>query len=113
MKEKLIVPGSEEEFKESDAAAAAPAEEVEATAEAVIEKEEKVSVLDEEERELLHAIISGDTGKIGRFGFRLSLLCDSVNEKLYELIGDTAIEFDGDIPVVVEDYLEEVKGALA
>ena len=36
-----------------------------------------------------------------------------MNEKLYELIGDTAIEFDGDIPVVVEDYLEEVKGALA
>ncbi|MBQ5341183.1 MAG: TerB N-terminal domain-containing protein [Oscillospiraceae bacterium] len=114
MKEKLIVPGSEEEFRESDAAeTAVPAEEPEAAAAAVMEEEERISILDEEERELLQAILSGDPGKIGKFGFRLSLLCDSVNEKLYELIGDTAIEFDGDTPVIVDDYLEEVKGALA
>ena len=43
---------------------------------------------------------------------RLSILCDSINEKLYELLGDTAIEFDGNRPLIVEDYIDDVKGVL-
>ena len=36
----------------------------------------------------------------------------SVNEKLFELLGDTALEFGADGPQIIEEYREEVKGAL-
>ena len=113
MKEKLIVPGSDEEFRESDAANAA--EPVNPQKPAADDPEEKnmMPFLTEEESELLRAILNGDSAAIGRTGIRLSVLCDSINEKLFETIGDTAIEFDGNLPSIVEDYMEEVKGALA
>ncbi len=41
-----------------------------------------------------------------------SLLADSINEKLYDAFADTVLEFDGDIPVVIEDYEEELKGMI-
>lgn len=40
----------------------------------------------------------------------LTMVADCVNEKLFDLIGDTAIDFDGDTPYVIEDYIEELKG---
>ena len=40
------------------------------------------------------------------------LVVDSVNEKLFELLGDTALGFGADGPQIIEDYREEVKGAL-
>lgn len=39
-----------------------------------------------------------------------SMLVDAVNEKLYDVLGDIAIEDAGDGPVVIEDYLEDVRG---
>lgn len=42
----------------------------------------------------------------------LDMLVDSVNEKLFELLGDTAIEFGEQGPAIIEDYLEDVRGAL-
>ncbi|MBR5070656.1 MAG: TerB N-terminal domain-containing protein [Oscillospiraceae bacterium] len=113
MKEKLIVPGSDEEFRESDAAIAAEPVNSEEPAAADPEEKNMLPLLTEEESDLLRAILDGDTAAIGRTGIRLSVLCDSINEKLFETIGDTAIEFDGELPAVVEDYMEEVKGALA
>ncbi|MCD8348462.1 MAG: TerB N-terminal domain-containing protein [Lachnospiraceae bacterium] len=41
-----------------------------------------------------------------------SLLAESVNEKLYDTFADTVIEFDGDAPVIVEDYLDDLKGMI-
>lgn len=41
-----------------------------------------------------------------------SVVVDSINEKLFDLIGDTAIEFDGDEPCIIEDYLEDVREVL-
>ena len=113
MKEKLIVPGSDEEFRESDAANAAEPVNPEEPAADDPEEKNMMPLLTEEESDLLRAILDGDTAAIGRTGIRLSVLCDSINEKLFETIGDTAIEFDGDLPAIVEDYMEEVKGALA
>ena len=113
MKEKLIVPGSDEEFRESDAANAAEPVNPEEPAADDPEEKNMMPLLTEEESELLRAILNGDSAAIGRTGIRLSVLCDSINEKLFETIGDTAIEFDGELPAVVEDYMEEVKGALA
>lgn len=37
---------------------------------------------------------------------------DSINEKLFDLLEDTAIEFDSDGPQIVEDYLQDLRGAL-
>ena len=46
-------------------------------------------------------------------GMILSVIADSVNEKLFDLIGDTAIIFDGDIPELTEDYIDELKGIIS
>ena len=40
------------------------------------------------------------------------LLVDAVNEKLFDLLGDTAVEFVGAQPSIVEDYWDDVKGAV-
>ncbi len=42
----------------------------------------------------------------------LSVLADEINEKLFVLFGDTVIEFDGNLPVLIEDYTEELKGLI-
>lgn len=42
-----------------------------------------------------------------------SVVADSINEKLFDLVGDAIIEFDGDEPQIIEDYLEDVREALS
>lgn len=41
-----------------------------------------------------------------------SVLADAVNEKLFDLFGDTVIDDAGDIPVLIEDYTDELKGMI-
>lgn len=43
-------------------------------------------------------------------GLMASVLCDSINEKLYDDFGDTVLS--GDPPEVLEDYIDEVKEGL-
>lgn len=45
-------------------------------------------------------------------GRMVSLMVDAINEALWERFGDTVIEFDGNIPVILEDYREELKGLI-
>ncbi len=40
----------------------------------------------------------------------ISVAADSINKKLFDLFGDTIIGFVGDIPAVIEDYADELKG---
>ena len=42
----------------------------------------------------------------------LDMLVDSINEKLFDVLGDTALELEGGRPAVVEDYREDVRGAV-
>lgn len=42
-------------------------------------------------------------------GLMLSVLIDSINEKLYDIFCDTVIIFEGDKPELVEDYCDELK----
>ena len=42
-------------------------------------------------------------------GKMVSILADSVNEKLFDSFGDTVIDFSGDEPVLIEDYTDELK----
>ena len=69
-------------------------------------------LLTETEARVLRAVLEGGdpaaTAKDG--GLMLSAAIDSINEKLFDVFFDTAIEFDEDVPVTVEDYIEELKG---
>ncbi len=42
----------------------------------------------------------------------LAVEIDAINETLYDEIGDTVIEFDGDMPELVEDYIDDIKQIL-
>ncbi len=42
----------------------------------------------------------------------LSVLIDSINEKFYDEIGDTVLDFDGLQPILIEDYIDDVKQLL-
>ncbi|MDI9590867.1 MAG: TerB N-terminal domain-containing protein [Acidobacteriota bacterium] len=42
-----------------------------------------------------------------------SVVIDGINEKLFDLIGDAVIEFDGDEPHVIDDYLDDIREVLA
>lgn len=116
MREKLIVPGSEEDFRDSDETdhMPVPEENADDSVAAVYEPSSapQETILDSDERAVLSAILEGENALIVGYGMRLSILCDSINEKLYELLGDTAIEFDGNRPFIVEDYIDDVKGVL-
>ena len=68
--------------------------------------------LTEAETVILKAVIEGSDAAAAakERGLMLSAAVDSINEKLFEVLFDTAIEFDGDEPVAVKDYVEELKG---
>ena len=42
-----------------------------------------------------------------------SLAADRINEALFDIVGDTVIEFEGDVPRIVEDYADDVREALS
>ena len=65
--------------------------------------------LDEEETAFLKALLYD--GHYSGKGMP-SVLADSVNEKLFDMFGDIVIEFDGDMPAVIEDYADELKGII-
>ena len=61
---------------------------------------------------LVNALVDG-TPYEPPAGTSLDMLVDSVNEKLFDLLGDTALEFDlSGSPSIIEDYLEDVRGAM-
>ena len=39
----------------------------------------------------------------------LSVLVDSINEKMYDIFSDTLIDMSGDEPEIIEDYIEEIR----
>lgn len=62
-----------------------------------------------EELSLLHSLLDGHASSTPG----TDLLVDAINEKLFDLLGDTAIEFDETgAPALVEDYVEDVREAL-
>lgn len=68
--------------------------------------------LSPEEVTLLRALLDGAPYEPPT-GTSLDMLVDDINEKLFDLIGDTALEFDmSGRPAIIEDYLEDVRGAI-
>lgn len=41
------------------------------------------------------------------------MLVDTINEKLYDLIGDVAVEFGANGPAIIEDYIDDLRGVLS
>lgn len=70
--------------------------------------------LDDNEYELMRCLLYGESLQklSGRKGIMLSVLADSINEKLFDMFGDTVIVFDGSSPELIEDYAEELKGII-
>ena len=70
--------------------------------------------LDSTEFEFLIKLIKNENDKefLKSRGIMLSIITDSVNEKLYDIYGDTVIDFDGTDALIIEDYQEELKGLI-
>lgn len=67
------------------------------------------------ELELLQSLLDGTPWEVPA-GTSLDMLVDSINEKLFDLLGDTALEFDGlvsGMPTIIDDYAEDVREALS
>ena len=66
---------------------------------------------DPDEYFFLHALLYGEEwrSRLKERHIQLSMLADSINEKMMDLIGDTVIEFAGDTPEIIEDYTEDLR----
>ncbi len=42
----------------------------------------------------------------------VSILADEINDAFMEEIGDTILEMEADIPVIIEDYREDIENLL-
>lgn len=67
-----------------------------------------------EERALARALLEGKdyAAIVSASSGTLDMLVDSLNEKLFDLVGDVSFEFGDDGPCPVEDYEEELRKAL-
>lgn len=65
--------------------------------------------LSTDEVQVLRALLNDEVVPSNPGGTLLSLVVDSINEKLFDLVGDTVIEFVGDEPILIEDYVEDVR----
>lgn len=64
-----------------------------------------------DELSLLRSLLAGKPAHTAK-GTSMDMLVDGINEKLFDLLGDTALEFDGTEPQLVEDYVGDVRAAL-
>jgi hypothetical protein len=62
--------------------------------------------------DILNRLLAGQTVSENAGAF-ISLEIDAINEAFLDIVGDTVIEFSGEGYVLVEDYIEEVREALA
>lgn len=98
-RDKLIV---EEEAMEPES----PAE----PAQAAPEAEAGESLLSKAEYRLLQCLLYGrDYGWVQASGQMLSVLVDSINEKLFDEFSDSVLILE-DPPALIEDYIEDLKG---
>lgn len=104
-REALLV---DEEREEEEPAAAVAAAVVPEPAQARAEKSDALG-LTPEEQSLLEDLLAGRAPRTAS----ADLLVDAVNEKLFDLVGDTVVEFDETgAPALVEDYVDDVSEAL-
>lgn len=70
--------------------------------------------LTDAERYFAVSLLKGEDyrSQLRSYGLQVSIVSESVNEKFFDVFGDTVIDFNGDEPFVIEDYSDELKGIL-
>ena len=70
------------------------------------------TVLDQNEYTFMHCMLYDENYDlfIRQKNIMLSVIVDSINEKLFDIFEDTVIVFDGETPEIIEDYEDELKG---
>ncbi len=70
--------------------------------------------LTDDEFFVLNSLLHGLPWKeyVAEHHLMISMLCDDINEKMMDIIGDTIIEFNGDEPELIEDYIPELRELL-
>ena len=63
-------------------------------------------------RALLEQNVAQAVSAVARSGQSEDMLVDNINEALFDLVGDTVIEFDAAGPQIIEDYEADVRGYL-
>lgn len=62
------------------------------------------------ETRLLRCLLSGQPyGWVRSQGLLLSVLVEQINERYYDRFADTVVDWEGDAPVLVEDYVNDLK----
>ncbi|WP_165443660.1 TerB N-terminal domain-containing protein [Olsenella sp. Marseille-P4559] len=64
-----------------------------------------------QEQDILGALLAHKSVPVA-MGTSVDMLVDSINEKLFDLMGDTVLEFGEDGPAIVEDYEQDLRGYL-
>jgi hypothetical protein len=66
------------------------------------------------EARLVRALLDGHppSSVLGPGDPFVSVVADTINEKLFDVVGDAVIEFDGDEPRLVEDYVDDLREVL-
>ena len=101
---------TEEDLREAEETAAEPAPLAPAAPESTIAKEAPSLPLELELRELLDLAVRGQPvkGWLAKTHQMPTVAVDAVNEALYDEIGDSVLEWDGNEITLVEDYREDV-----
>ena len=73
--------------------------------------------LDANQTQYLAALLASDTAArthaLSAVSTSEDMMVDTINEALFDLLGDTAIEYGPDGPQIIEDYREDVEEILA
>lgn len=79
-----------------------------------IEQPQESGILKSPLNEIMIALLRGENAETvaRKNGIMLSVAAEEINETLFDDFGDTVIDFDGDVPIIIEDYENELKGML-
>lgn len=77
-----------------------------------IQEPQDSSILKSPLNEILISLLKGENAETvaRKNGIMLSVAVEGINEALFDDFGDTVIDFDGDTPIIIEDYENELKG---
>lgn len=99
--------------REDEASTIKPVPPLEMTPVAVDAPSDSALGLDSAQLALLRALLGEVPMPADDGAMFLSLAVDAINEAFLDIVGDTVIEFDGDVPVLIEDYEQDVRDALS
>lgn len=68
--------------------------------------------LSPEQAAFVHALLDGTAPTLAP-GVSVDMMVDAINDALFDLLGDTALEFGADGPVIIEDYIDDLRGVLS